>query len=419
MMEDDDTADRAHSLVTVCYSNNTLGFSCYEEISNTIFCFTAPVPADELEDSLTNLKARLMPTIFLLHPRLLCNKFFMDMLLASVAGAPDYYRYKVLKSSTWNDRTCNQLIHKSLSIRSAGSNTHLSNCQQVASAVDIDSEHCRQTLGALLAYMQESIFKLDAGSITVANLKMYAQEAFVQVDQKSLNALQIFAEEVHPNVMKGKGRSKEGFSLFGLFDRTNSLPGRFRLRDWMSRPFCSKEKILQRQKGVALVSRPCNRDFVVGICALLKHFHNLPRLLLRVKKVEAGCGDWCDILTSLMTAQKLLDHVAAFASHPTTDPTEAEYVRDLFVQLCVAEVHRLSQALQSALDVQETRAEGRVVFREGYDAPLDQMRQVFHHLETHLVQAAHRVLEIVPLLQVALRLLPCGLSCQLHRACYL
>jgi DNA mismatch repair ATPase MutS len=303
MMEDDDTADRAHSLVTVCYSNNTLGFSCYEEISNTIFCFTAPVPADELEDSLTNLKARLMPTIFLLHPRLLCNKFFMDMLLASVAGAPDYYRYKVLKSSTWNDRTCNQLIHKSLSIRSAGSNTHLSNCQQVASAVDIDSEHCRQTLGALLAYMQESIFKLDAGSITVANLKMYAQEAFVQVDQKSLNALQIFAEEVHPNVMKGKGRSKEGFSLFGLFDRTNSLPGRFRLRDWMSRPFCSKEKILQRQKGVALVSRPCNRDFVVGICALLKHFHNLPRLLLRVKKVEAGCGDWCDILTSLMTAQ--------------------------------------------------------------------------------------------------------------------
>jgi DNA mismatch repair ATPase MutS len=417
MIEDDDTADGAHSLVAVCYSNNTLGFSCYEEISNTIFCFTSPVPADELDDALTNLKARLKPTLFLLHPRLLCNKFFMDMLLASVAGAPDHYRYKVLKSSTWNDRTCSQLIHKSLSIRSAGST--LSNYQQVASAVDMDSEHCRQTLGALLAYMQESIFKLDAGSITVASIKTYAQESFVQVDRKSLHALQIFAEEVHPNVMKGKGRSKEGFSMFGLFDRTNSLPGRFRLRDWMSRPFCSKEKILLRQRGVALVSRPCNRDFVVGICALLKHFHNLPRLLLRVKKVEAGCGDWCDILTSLITAQKLLDQIAAFASNPATDTTEAEYVRDMFVQLCVAEVHRLSHVLQSALDLQETRAEGAVAFREGYDATLDQTRQVFHHLETHLVQAAHRVLEIVPLLQVTLHLWPCGLKRNLQCASYL
>lgn len=399
-MVDSDVADGSHVLVAVCYSQNTLAFSCYEEIANAIHCSTSHVPADELEEAINSLKESFNPTIFLLHPRLLSNKFFVDMLLTGLDGTPEHYRFKVLKSSTWSDRTCTQLIHKSLSIKSSGTTVRGSQYHRIASAVDLDNEQCRQSLGALIAYMQESIFKLDEGAVTVADLRTYSQEAFLQIDGKSLNALQIFAEEVHPNVMKGKGRSKEGFSLFGLFDRTNSLPGRQRLRDWMSRPFCNRDKILHRQRGVALVSRQCNRDFVGGICPLMRHFHNLPRLLLRVKKVEASYVDWCDLLTSLITAQKLLDHVATFAGHPMTDPADAEYMRDMFGQVHVSDVHRLSHTLQSALDITESRAEGAVVLQEGYDAALDQMRQVFYHLETHLVQAAHRVLEVAPLLQV-------------------
>lgn len=400
-MDDSGLLDGAHALVTVCYSNNTLGISCYEEITNSISCSSCRVPAEELEETIASIKAAFKPTIFLLHPRIISNKCFLEIILAGLDGTPDFYRFKVMKSSTWNDRTCNQLIHKSLSIRSTNSTDGtVSQFERISSSVDMDCEQCRQSLGALIAYMQESVFKLDSGIVTVSNLKTFLQDSFVQMDLQSLNALQIFAEDVHPNVMKGKGRSKEGFSLFGLFDRTHSLPGRIRLRDWMSRPFCDKGKILHRQRGVALVSRQCNRDFVGGICALMRHFHNLPRLLLRVKKVEATSVDWCAILTSLLTAQKLLDHVAAFAGNPLTDPSDAEYVRSLFEDLRVAEVHRLAHTLLDAIDAQESRAESAVVFREGYDGVLDRLRQVFDHLETHLVQAAHRVLEIVPLLQV-------------------
>ena len=42
--------------------------------------------------------------------------------------------------------------------------------------------------------------------------------------------MQIFAEEIHPNVIKGPGRSKEGFSIFGLFDRTQSISGAGKIR---------------------------------------------------------------------------------------------------------------------------------------------------------------------------------------------
>jgi DNA mismatch repair ATPase MutS len=223
----------------------------------------------------------------------------------------------------------------------------------------------------------------------------------VQIDQGSFAALQIFAEEVHPNVMKGKGRSKEGFSLFGLFDRKDSLPGRQRLREWMSRPMRSKEKILHRQRGVALVTRQSNRDFIAEVCSLLRHFHDLPRLLLRVKKVEATFVEWCRLQSSLATSQKLLDRIGAFVSSPLTDGADAEYVRELFQALDVGAVHRLSGLLQSAIDAPESEAQSCVVFREAYDAGLDRLRHVLDHLETHLVQAAHAVLEVVPLLQVS------------------
>lgn len=64
----------------------------------------------------------------------------------------------------------------------------------------------------------------------------------------------------------GAGRSKEGFSVFALLDRTKSLPGRKRLkyiacfyqsdvifsRSWFNAPYSSAELIVDRQRGVAM-----------------------------------------------------------------------------------------------------------------------------------------------------------------------
>ena len=93
-------------------------------------------------------------------------------------------------------------------------------------------------------------------------------------------------------MVKGVQRGKEGFSLFGLFDRTKSAPGKQRLRNWMLTPFCDKERILHRQQGVAIVVAPENREFVTEIQKHMKHVADIPRILLRIKKVESGQPEW-------------------------------------------------------------------------------------------------------------------------------
>lgn len=113
-------------------------------------------------------------------------------------------------------------------------------------------------------------------------------------------------------MIKGVGRSKEGFSLFGLFDRTKSLPGRQCLRDWMLKPFCDKERIIHRQDGVALVVRLSNRDFIGDVSKLLKKIHDIPRILLRIKKVEATHVEWCRLYSSLEAALPILDLITNF-----------------------------------------------------------------------------------------------------------
>ena len=43
---------------------------------------------------------------------------------------------------------------------------------------------------------------------------------------------------------------------------------------------------------------------------------------------------------------------------------------------------------------------GTTCIKDGYDDQLDHIRNIYDTLETFLTQAAHQILEIVPLLQV-------------------
>lgn len=52
---------------------------------------------------------------------------------------------------------------------------------------------------------------------------------------------------VYMRRVDGQGRSKEGFSVFGLFDRTRSVSGRRCLKQWMLKPLHDIHAITARQ----------------------------------------------------------------------------------------------------------------------------------------------------------------------------
>jgi DNA mismatch repair protein MSH5 len=271
---------------------------------------------------------------------------------------------------------------------------------QLVSAIDLESTQLKQSMGALLNYLQTNIFNMDDGMIMVSDVRQLDLISYLRIDSSSFRALQIFAEEKHPEVIKGVGRSKEGFSLFGLFDRTRSLPGRQCLREWMMKPFCDKERIASRQDGVAMTTRSTNLDFVADISKLLRKIHDIPRMLLRIKKVEATHVEWCRLYSSLEAALPILDIMTTF-ENDTENRVECDrdFIHVLLEGVNIEVPHSVFERLQCAVDFQESMEKGTTTIKDGYDTQLDHMRNVYDSLENFLTQAAHQILEIVPLLQ--------------------
>lgn len=284
---------------------------------------------------LYSVKVLCDPTYFIVHPKIAENASMLGILLSSKEEVPDHYPFKVEKRSSWNSENCLHLLASKLSIKSERrggeknqghsiSTPSNLNLLRHASAIDLKDTLVLQTLNALLLYLQEHVFHLDDPSqqIVVNAVKTISFDKYLQLDAISLHSLHVFHEDQHPNLVRGRGggNSKEGYSLFCLFDRARSLPGREKLRDWMTKPLRNKDMILRRQSGVALVVRPENLDFVGYIAKLQHHIFGVPSLLLRFKKAAATASEWDKLHKTLRHGLLLFDAMVQFTRQERPHP---------------------------------------------------------------------------------------------------
>lgn len=79
-------------IAAVCYINKTIGFACYDELSNSIFADSIPVSFEDIDDVLAQIKIAVGPTLFLIHPLILSNRSLLDLLVCGTDGMPNAYR---------------------------------------------------------------------------------------------------------------------------------------------------------------------------------------------------------------------------------------------------------------------------------------------------------------------------------------
>jgi len=386
--------------VAICYSQSCLGVACYDELKNEIRADIFELSSEGAEGFLSFIKASVQPTLFLLHPNVISNSPLLRLILQSVDGDPNFYVYKAVKSSTWNEKFAQHTIYNNLKLREndfGGIDTY----RRLASSISIDKIQVRQSLGALISYIQEAVFNLDEGKVVVNSVTPFPLNSYMKMDSNSYKALQIFKEDMHPNWIKGKGRSKEGFSLFGLFDRTSSIIGRKKLREWMLTPYNDLEKILERQRGVSFAADEMNREMLSIVGQYLRHVYDIPRLLLRIKKVEANYSDWCKLYHSLIAGISILDCLIDYTNSKYTSQDNMTFVHDFFGAIDGHALRLLCQKLNGMIDFAQSEKNHEIVINEGFDLQLDQKRDIYNNLEGYLVEAAQRLLDQYPMLNVS------------------
>lgn len=176
-----------------------------------------------------------------------------------------------------------------------------------------------------------------------------------------------------------ESRSARGTSLLAVLDRTITPMGGRKLRSWILQPLRNLPELERRQQMIAdLLQEP---DLLAAIRTELKSIRDIERAAGRLSQASGNARDLVALKTSLQQIpklkaelQKLLDRLA-FGGTRVNERGEIESLAQR-LQNQIHEMPALAEKLAKALvdDPPFALKEGGI-FRDGYDADLDALRQ--------------------------------------------
>jgi DNA mismatch repair protein MutS len=176
-----------------------------------------------------------------------------------------------------------------------------------------------------------------------------------------------------------ESRNARDTSLLAVLDRTLTHMGGRKLRDWILQPLRNLTELQHRQQMIAdLLQEP---DLLAAIRGELKLIRDIERATGRLSQPSGNARDLVALKTSLQEipalkadVQKLLDRLA-FGANRVSEPDEAKSLAQR-LQNSIHEMPDLAQRLEKALvDDPPLAVKEGGIFREGYDADLDELRQ--------------------------------------------
>jgi DNA mismatch repair protein MutS len=218
--------------------------------------------------------------------------------------------------------------------------------------------------GAIVHYLKHQLRrKIDH----LSSLKCDAPSDYVLLDAATQNNLELV-----------ESRSTRDTSLLAALDRTVTPMAARKLRSWILQPLRDLNELSCRQQMIAdLLQEP---DLLSSIREELKSIRDVERAVGRLSQASGNARDLVALKASLeeipklkAEVQKLLDRLA-FGANRTNEADKIERLAQRLqneIQEMPALAEKLSQALVD--DPPLALKEGGI-FRDGYDADLDELR---------------------------------------------
>lgn len=226
--------------------------------------------------------------------------------------------------------------------------------------------------GAVIHYLVQHL-RRDVANLT--RLSCYEARDFLILDSTTLRNLEVL-EPLHRDAPRDA-------SLFGVLNRNVTPMGARRLRDWLSQPLASAERITERQESIGQwLANPSALDEFRGA---LVEVRDLERIISRLTVATGNARDLQAIrvaLAQIPSLRQILMRVSGAAPNRASEFlsetfTPAASGTSLLGQLAdqLVELPELVEAIQVAI-VDEpplVLKEGGLI-REGFDAHLDELK---------------------------------------------
>jgi DNA mismatch repair protein MutS len=343
-------AKRANYLGAIYLDSGIFGFA-YADLTTAEFRVTQAPDRQSLLDEL----ARVAPSELLVSAE-------QKDLLGQIEHAIDYDSYAFLPEHA-NFTLCEHFQVKSLD--GFG-------CADMPQAI--------AAAGAIVHYLKHQLRrKVDH----LRSLKCDAPDDCVLLDAATQTNLELV-----------ESRGTGGTSLLGVLDRTVTPMGARKLRSWILQPLRDLTALRCRQQMIADLLQEA--DLLSSVRTELKSIRDVERAVGRLSQASGNARDMVALRTSLQQIpklkaelQQLLDRLA-FGGNRTDDPGDVELLAK-HLQSEIQEMPALAERLSKALvdDPPLALKEGRI-FRDGYDADLDELRNASRDGKSWISQLQER-----------------------------